>query len=557
METDTFDWYTDANEYENVEYKPEIIKKSLTEKFYDFMLYFCNYIATFAGIAVLFRYIFFFKRTEIDGISLDTILLCIVIHLGSLSLITYVIVFVSFLTRRLASEKFQKTMSGAYRWLALSLWYLINLYMVGLIEKDIKHYYLVTVAYLQSGLLGSITFTSVNIMLEYFCEYFIAKSLFTKMKDVNSREMILNRLKNFCFDLTEDGSTQTIENDCTFLGLFNFKKDINNSRSLIEEEIIDLRKAEDTAPGDVYFRKPQLESVAEAKSLAKDIFYKVTDGEERMSFDSFARIFPSTQIAIQSFMYFDTDDDRKITKKDFRDTIIQFYVDRINLEKNFITAKGFVDILGDCLRIVVFIFLIFAWLIIFGVPLKELLALVLSSALMLNFAASGIAVDLYYNLMMLLSHPFDVGDDIIIDNIEYKVFQIGLTSSSFLTKHGGKIKILNSVLWKKTLVNMSRAPEKILAFEFSLPSDINPVKLNIFKSKIHQFLKSRPYDFYEIFSLESNSETHINIDKLECALILRGKSYKTKAKKFTLRVDVIKMLNEVIDDLNISAKRLS
>jgi hypothetical protein len=93
---------------------------------------------------------------------------------------------------------------------------------------------------------------------------------------------------------------------------------------------------------------------------------------------------------------------------------------------------------------------------------------------------------------------------------------------------------------------MTRAPEKIIVFNFNLDPNINLEKFRMMKIKIHEFLRNRPFDFYETFSLEASSEGATDVNILKCLLILKSKNYKTKGKKFHLRVEVTKFFKRAI-----------
>lgn len=545
MDTKAFDWYEDTIEVETPEFHPKEQKKTISQKLFDTFVISFEYIAGITFLLRIFRYIFNLSDFFIYDMHVDTLLLCIFVYFGSLPIITNILRCVFFLTKKLVDEHYLEKVQGAYRWIALTIWYCLNLYLIQFIQPEIKSFYEISRAYLQCGFLTSLSFTVITITMEFFYEYFLQKSMFAKMCDVEMRERILATFKNYRYELSESSSSVSHECSCADLFFCFEKRDEDEN-----EEHIELRKYDNKRIGNLYMKPPELTSLYDAKTLARDVFEKVAEGSETLNFDKFASVFPNDQIALQALPFFEQAD-QEITKRDFRDTVVNFYVDRINLEKNFDIAKGFVNIVGDVLTIVVFGFLILAYLVIFGIPLKELVALALSSALLLNFLISGAATDLYFNFMVLLSHPFDIGDDVIIDNEDFRVYKIGLASTSFIGPNGGKVKFLNSILWKKNLINMTRAPEKIIIFNFDMDPSIDVIKFQLLKTKIHKYLRARSHDFYETFSLQSKSEQCVNVNKLECSLVLRCKSYKTKAKKFNLRVEVTNMIQELFRILEI------
>lgn len=541
-----FNWYEDAAEIDVEEFEPVEKDRSQISKFFDILRKTFNYAILVCGSVYIFRYIFNKYKMTILGVNLNMILQSIVIGCGSFNLVVLLAQIFHQMLKKLGFKVIEKRFKSIYRWLSVTVWFLLCLYFLKYVKEDLNIYYRYVRSFILSGILTSTVFTGVALAMELFYESFVTSSLLAKMKEVDMKEKIISAMKSYRYELSESSTTDAP--GCTFSEIFFGRETETNSDTNISH--INLNRGDEAVIGNVCFKSPEMHSLHDAKTLAKDVFEKATSQKE-MTFNEFADIFPNAQIAIQAFAYFDANDDRTVSRKEFKDTIIQFYIDRVNLEKGFAIAKGFVDIVNDILSIVVCGFLILAYLVIFGIPLKELLALALSSALVLNFAVSGMAVDLYFNFMVLLSHPFDLGDDVIIDSTNYTVYKIGLNSTSFLGRNGGKVKFLNSVLWKKTLINMTRAPEKVLLFSFKLSPDVNTDIFRNLKSRIHQYLKTRKFDFFEAFSLEAISEEAVDINKLDCALILKCRSYKTKARKFGLRVEINKFLRELFDELGI------
>lgn len=401
-----------------------------------------------------------------------------------------------------------------------------------------------------SGMITSVAYSVTTIIIIYFESFFLKKTLKSKLNDVQKSERIVYAMKNYRYDISE--STETATPECSCKDLFCFRTTGRSSGSALQ-----ARSGEEgfhLFTGGLQINPPELHGAIDAKTLARDVFHKASGDKEILSFDDFGAIFPSTQDALNAFSFFDSNNDRVISKKEFHDTIIYFYMERVNLEKSIKRAEDFVDVIANALNISVFVFLCFAYLIIFGIPLKELLALALSSALALNFVASGIAADLYYNFMMLISHQFDIGDDVIVDGTDYKVYEFGLTNTSLIGENGGKVKLLNSDLWKKNLINMTRAPEKIIVFNFDLDPNIKMEEFIAFKSKIHDFVSAKAFDYDNAFSIQAKTENFTSIDVLSCAMILKCKSYKNKSKKFILRVEMTTFLRSLIAEMNLGPK---
>lgn len=530
-------------EVESPEFRQTETKRTVTQRVFDLAIKSFNYMALISGILWIVWYFFNLTNFSIGGLKFTVILILVFFYFGSLGLISTFMRFVCFISRKFGENIYVKV-DCAHRWISLGLWYGLNLYFIQFVEVELGDSLHVFKAYLQSGLLTSISFVVVSVAMEFFYESFVEKSLYCKLRDVEMSERILAAMKNYRYELSE--SSSVVSRECTFGDLFFFKDESDDEN---DEHIALKRK--DKRVGSLYLKVPELQSLYDAKTLGRDVFEKAANGAETLNFDCFATIFPNDQIALQAFPYFESSGNHEILKKDFRDTLVQFYVDRINLEKSFEIAKGFVAIIGDIFTIIVSALLILAYLVIFGIPIRELLALALSSAFLLNFLVSGAATDIYYNILILLTHPFDVGDEVVIDDTDFRVYKIGLTSTSFIAPNGGKVKFINSNLWKSTLINMTRAPEKILIFDFILSPDIDVIKFQLLKNKLQKYLRERSYDFFETFSMESISEAATTVDKLKCRLVLRCKNYKTRAKKFALRIELTKVINELIAALDI------
>ncbi|KAK1350981.1 putative mechanosensitive ion channel protein [Hamiltosporidium tvaerminnensis] len=548
MTEENFDWYEDTMEIDVEEFVPSEEKAYLTSKFFDLMIKVFNYSALFALLVGIFKYLFIRRHIEILNIEISSLVLFSVIFFGSLSIIANIIHLIAYVIKNIAEEPTEKKFKSISRWLSLSLWFLLNLYLLGFLKSEFKEYYSITKNFMLCGLLTGVTFSIATLIMEYFCESFMERSLSDKIVQVDIREKIIASMKNYRYELSDVSTTES--QPCTCADVFFWNRG-GNTVSESDDGHINLARRDTKKVGSLFFKSPELQSLYDSKTLARDVFLKASTNGEYLSFNDFSSMFPSTQIALQAFVFFDSNDSRDINKKEFRDTIIQFYMDRVNLEKSFGIAKGFVDIIGDIFFIIVSIFLILAWLVIFGIPLSQLAAFALSSALLLNFVASGLAVDMYYNIMFIISHPYDIGDEIILENVDYKVYRVGLTSTSVLAMNGGEIKFLNSQLWKKSIINMTRAPEKILIFNFILKPELDLETFRLFKVKMHDYLKERTHDFFENFSFQSSAESATTINALSCSLILKSKSFKTKAKKFHLRVEITRMISDFFEELGI------
>lgn len=541
-----FNWYEDAAEVDTEEFEPVTKEYNQFEMVFKVINRVFNYITLGTGAIYVYRYILGYDELSIFKINVNEILFAMVIFCGTYNVIFLALNLLIGFISRIGLRMFEKRFKIVTRWVSTTFWFILMFYLLKSKKVAFGDYYELIKSFLLSGIVTGGSFCALSFGIEMFYESFVANSLSSTVQEVDKREKIISAMKNFRYEISESSTDETDGCNCSQI-FFGVESDNNSDLNVSH---INLNRRESDVIGALYFKPPELQSLHDAKTLAKDVFSKATNNVE-MNFAEFSDIFPNTQIAIQAFSYFDTNNDQTISKKEFKDTLISFYISRVNLEKGFEIAKGFVQIVSNIASIAVCLILFLSYLVIFGIPLKDLLALALSSALVLNFAMSGLATDMYFNVTILLSHPFDIGDDVIVGDENYTVFKIGLTSTSLLAKNGGKVKFMNRDLWTKTIINMTRAPEKVLFFTFKLAPLLEPEKFRQLKERIHKYLKTRSFDFYETFSLEASSEQATDVNILDCALVLKCRSYKTKAKKFGLRSEINKYLLDLFDELDI------
>ena len=547
MKNGEFDWYEDTMDIDVGEFNPKESKKTLLEKGYGFMETLSGYVSLISLSIIGVRYLLGYSQIISHTTRLNTILLSLTVFFGSFSIVSGVVSCTVRVIRQLGSNIVRRHIDNTNRMVALGLWLAINAYLIEQVKNKIPMFRYVK-SMILSGLLTSVAFTVGSFTMENFYMYFLKKSLSAKINEVDVREKILSAMKSYRYEIFEITTSESYSRGCLDLLWGRGEDELTDHN----QSHIDLRRdIEAMGSGDMFLQKPEVYNIFDAKTLARDVFLKASSDGEKLTFEEFSNIFPNERVALQAFSFFDTNDEKEISKKDFRDTIVVFFAERLNLEKNIEISEKFVSIIGNAFYIVIFGLLILAYLVIFGIPLKDLLAFALSSALVLNFVISGMATEMYFNIVFIISHPFDVGDDVVIDGVDLKVFQIGLSSTSFLGSNGGKIKFLNSGLWNKSVINMTRAPEKKLVFQFALDPCLSMEAHRDLREKILGFLKEHHFDFFEKFSLESTSENSVAINMLNCRLVLLCRSYKTRAKKFYLRAEFSKFLNETFHELGI------
>ncbi|AFN83940.1 hypothetical protein EROM_101250 [Encephalitozoon romaleae SJ-2008] len=549
MEKDDFRWLEGDGETEAEEFTPAPSRTSSVNYIIDSTGGIFYSVFVISLVARLITYVFglnpYAFGLDFNLILLSTIVISLLFILLSIARET-----ITFMGLTLGIVENSDVYAKIQRLVMVSVWFGASLYWVNYVRMAYGYDLNIPRKVLVSGMITCIAYSIISVVMGYFESFFLKKTLSTKLSDVQGTERIVCAMKNYRYDVSESVSSRTPECSCKDVFCFRVSASIGSreSRKESREEGFHL------FAGGLVINPPEIHGIMDAKTLARDVFTKASNGKDSLSFSDFSTIFPTPQDALNAFAFFDSSNERTISKKVFHDTMIHFYMERVNLEKNVMRAEKFISIVTSAINTVVAVFLCFIYLIIFGIPPKELLTLTLSGSLAFSFIASKIIPDLYRGFMMLTTHPFDVGDDVTIDGVDYRVYEFGLTSTSLIGENGGKIKFLNSDLWKKKLVNMTRAPEKIIMFNFNLNPDIKVEEFGRFKSLIHEFIRKRPFDYDDSFSIQAKTEGFSSIDVLSCTMILRCKNYKTKSKKFVLRIEMTSFLRSLVADMGIGVK---
>jgi len=394
------------------------------------------------------------------------------------------------------------------------------------------------------GILTTIVFLIKNISMEMFKTHFLASSLKKKAEEVEIKSRITKYMRDFCYETTEEEEGGAFPS-CFLVDCLGDDQDSERQGAEIEFAHGDI----EAVVGDIFttsiFQKKQL-SQRETLSLARDIFTKCAKGGEFITFNSFCDIFPTPQSAVQAFLYFDVDNQKRIGKKNMRDTLAMFHCDMKNLRTTYNSLSNFLSVLDNLSLVVVLVPLVLIWLVVWEVPIRQIVTFSLGSALVLNIFISGIAKEFYWNASFILTHPFDVGDEVIIDGKDYTVYGTSLFQTDVLGNDGGKISFLNKVLGNKNVVNMTRAPQKLIHISFTLDPHITNDQFKSVKKDLLIYFRNKSETFYEAFTIQSETESSCRLEDLKCTLITRCRTFGNRMARLEQKIELINCLRDIL-----------
>ncbi len=112
----------------------------------------------------------------------------------------------------------------------------------------------------------------------------------------------------------------------------------------------------------------------------------------------------------------------------------------------------------------------------------------------------------------------------------------------------------NTDLWGKVIINLTKSPLQYLSFSFQLTQDASSSQIIKLKSRIHEYLETRMFDFRDNFLLVAENANVSNINDRRVTLNLKCKGYKSSSKKLMLRIEFINFLQKILSELKIGYK---
>jgi MscS family membrane protein len=129
------------------------------------------------------------------------------------------------------------------------------------------------------------------------------------------------------------------------------------------------------------------------------------------------------------------------------------------------------------------------------------------------FAAQNSIENFFGSITVVLDRPFQVGDWVVIDNVEGNVEQVGLRSTRVRTFYNSQMTIPNSILIKTTVDNYGRRRFRRWKTNLSLLYQTTPEQVEAFCEGARELVRNHPSmrrDSYQIF-LNEFGESGINI----------------------------------------------
>jgi small-conductance mechanosensitive channel len=117
-------------------------------------------------------------------------------------------------------------------------------------------------------------------------------------------------------------------------------------------------------------------------------------------------------------------------------------------------------------------------------------------------------------IYIVTCHPYDVGDRVSIDGVDFFVQKIGLVSTMFKRFDGFAVWIPNYVLAKKALCNIRRTSSQGQRLEIHVDSRVPIEKIQLLSNSIKEFIRNDTKDF------EAVTASFFDLQQLQNRLVL-------------------------------------
>lgn len=170
------------------------------------------------------------------------------------------------------------------------------------------------------------------------------------------------------------------------------------------------------------------------------------------------------------------------------------------------TKTKFDDVLIPLLRKTAKV-LIVAFGLIYGaralnIPVLPMLTSLGIGGLAFAFAAKDTIENFFGSVAVILDRPFEVGDWVVIGDVEGTVEEVGFRSTRIRTFYNSQVTVPNATLVRATVDNYGRRRYRRIRTHIGIQYDTPPDKIVAFTEGIRELVRSHPYtrkDYYQVW----------------------------------------------------------
>ncbi|CEG65196.1 hypothetical protein RMATCC62417_02028 [Rhizopus microsporus] len=333
-----------------------------------------------------------------------------------------------------------------------------------------------------------------------------------------------------------------------------FKKSISN--------IVLAEKPTSDVSGRLEKNKMDINSDDYAKKVAKKLFYSLAypdghlpghdeDTKLKLEIHHFIPYFKDHDEAKEAFKVFDKDGNGNLTRREFRDTVVQIYRERKGLAQAIRDTSQALGKIDATLLVISCLITLFVSLSIFRVdfwasliPFGTLLA---ACTFIFDTSAKALCQGIIFQFV---THPYDAGDLVMIDNAYMTVENIGILGTVFVGGDGCKLYAPTTLLLTKIITNVRRSGNMGETLTFNIDFRTDNDTIHLLREKLSEWVQSQSRDFAPGFDLRVSQIIDMNQIILTAWLPHKG-NWVELGKRFQRKTRFMLALKSILTELDI------
>ncbi|EPZ31642.1 EF-Hand 1, calcium-binding site domain-containing protein [Rozella allomycis CSF55] len=406
--------------------------------------------------------------------------------------------------------------------------------------------------YLERILIG-VMISSVMYAIEKFMIHYIA---FNFHKMAYSARLLKNRYESRIVDELISRKKKGMS-----FRIFNQKRSeetIETADNLEQEHypLLDWKSFKDTFKllkvENMYKVNSKVKTLQEAKKTAKELFqfYSANSGRDYLIEDDLKICFSNKKILQEAFGVIDTDQNGELSRKEFKHFIVNVYKEKGNITKSLVDVANAMSKLDRILFGVCLVILAFIWLALYDIAIQNLLTLIASLIIATNVIVGNSAKNTFESVIFLfVSHPYDVGDTICVDKVEYVVQKINLLNTIVKRWDGVIIYLPNYILSNSQIGNFRRSAEIRQRVDLEISSSTSWEQLSQLKTNLNSFVKEYGLDFLkiDIYPIETFS-----LELIKFSVIVTAKPTTDPVLKCARFAKFLQRIDQILKELKIN-----
>ena len=270
-------------------------------------------------------------------------------------------------------------------------------------------------------------------------------------------------------------------------------------------------------------------------------------GKENISKEDFFPFMDESE-ATRYFSILDPDAVGTLTKDQFLAAVDGLYLEQSAIDRAFLDQTRIIDRFDSLMMAVAGIASAFLTIVILEPPVDVLISILIGVIGSLFFMFKDTLVMAFRSIVFVIfTHPFDADDAVVIDEVFYRVHEIGLWTSTFITNEGHLIYMNNLSLSMKPIVNLRRSPIMTESIAISVLPTTSRDQISKLESKLLRWLEKHKRDYVPSIFVRGVRVTDKEHMRLEMSLSHRSNFNDQVKKDFRSRKFMLYLMEAVAE----------